>query len=109
MTAHPWMANSVPAIKEAMLRETGAPSIEALFELPFMELLFRAQQVHREPVTACVACQLAGCLGPCQPLRTSAGARLGNRPGQLRSSVADSPAHSLMAPLPALLWPPCRC
>jgi glycine dehydrogenase subunit 1 len=31
-TAHPWMANSVPAIKEAMLRETGAPSIEALFE-----------------------------------------------------------------------------
>jgi glycine dehydrogenase subunit 1 len=26
------MANSVPAIKEAMLRETGAPSIEALFE-----------------------------------------------------------------------------
>ena len=64
------------------------------------------QQVHREPVTACVACQLAGCLGPCQPLRTSAGARLGNRPGQLRSSVAHSPAHSLMAPLPALLWPP---
>ena len=31
-TAHPWMANSVPALKEAMLRETGAPSIEALFE-----------------------------------------------------------------------------
>ncbi|MGK7868851.1 aminomethyl-transferring glycine dehydrogenase subunit GcvPA [Falsiroseomonas sp. E2-1-a20] len=31
-TAHPWMANSVPAIKDAMLRETGAPSIEALFE-----------------------------------------------------------------------------
>ncbi|MGG5886354.1 aminomethyl-transferring glycine dehydrogenase subunit GcvPA [Falsiroseomonas sp. HC035] len=31
-TAHPWMANSVPAIKDAMLHETGAPSIEALFE-----------------------------------------------------------------------------
>jgi glycine dehydrogenase subunit 1 len=31
-TAHPWMANSVPAIKNAMLRETGATSIEALFE-----------------------------------------------------------------------------
>ncbi|WP_439596897.1 aminomethyl-transferring glycine dehydrogenase subunit GcvPA [Falsiroseomonas sp.] len=30
--AHPWMANSVPAIKAAMLREIGAPSIEALFE-----------------------------------------------------------------------------
>ncbi|MBU8538541.1 aminomethyl-transferring glycine dehydrogenase subunit GcvPA [Falsiroseomonas tokyonensis] len=30
--AHPWMANSVPAIKQAMLREIGAPSIEALFE-----------------------------------------------------------------------------
>jgi glycine dehydrogenase subunit 1 len=30
--AHPYMANSVPAIKAAMLKEIGAPSIEALFE-----------------------------------------------------------------------------
>jgi glycine dehydrogenase subunit 1 len=29
--SHPWMANSVPAIKEAMLRETGALGIETLF------------------------------------------------------------------------------
>ncbi len=30
--AHPWMANSVPAIKQAMLAEIGARSIEELFE-----------------------------------------------------------------------------
>lgn len=30
--AHPYMANSLPSLKEAMLREIGAPSIEALFE-----------------------------------------------------------------------------
>jgi glycine dehydrogenase subunit 1 len=30
--AHPWMANSVPEIMQAMLAEIGAPSIEALFE-----------------------------------------------------------------------------
>lgn len=32
MAAHPYMANSVPEIKAAMLKEIGAPSIEALFE-----------------------------------------------------------------------------
>lgn len=31
-TAHPWMANSVPEIKEAMLAEIGAASIAELFE-----------------------------------------------------------------------------
>ncbi len=31
-TAHPWMANSVPALKEAMLAEIGAGSIAELFE-----------------------------------------------------------------------------
>lgn len=31
-TAHPYMANSVPAIKEAMLRQIGAADIEELFE-----------------------------------------------------------------------------
>ncbi|MFO1150530.1 MAG: aminomethyl-transferring glycine dehydrogenase subunit GcvPA [Alsobacter sp.] len=31
-TAHPWMANSVPALKRAMLAEIGAESIEQLFE-----------------------------------------------------------------------------
>ena len=30
--AHPWMANSLADIKQAMLKEIGAPSIEALFE-----------------------------------------------------------------------------
>ena len=30
--AHPWMANSVPALKAAMLAEIGAGSIEELFE-----------------------------------------------------------------------------
>jgi glycine dehydrogenase subunit 1 len=30
-TAHPWMANSTPEAKEAMLRAIGAPSIESLF------------------------------------------------------------------------------
>jgi glycine dehydrogenase subunit 1 len=30
--AHPYMANSLPSIKAAMLKEIGAPSIEALFE-----------------------------------------------------------------------------
>ncbi len=30
--AHPYMPNSVPALKEEMLRAIGAPSIEALFE-----------------------------------------------------------------------------
>jgi glycine dehydrogenase subunit 1 len=30
--AHPWMANSLTDIKQAMLKEIGAPSIEALFE-----------------------------------------------------------------------------
>src|ERR1700754_4959297 len=31
-TGHPWMGNALPDLKAAMLRETGAPSIEALFE-----------------------------------------------------------------------------
>ena len=31
-SAHPWMANSVPEIKEAMLAEIGAASIAELFE-----------------------------------------------------------------------------
>jgi glycine dehydrogenase subunit 1 len=31
-TAHPWMANSVPALKQAMLDEIGARSIDELFE-----------------------------------------------------------------------------
>ena len=31
-TAHPWMANSIPAIKQAMLERIGACSIEELFE-----------------------------------------------------------------------------
>ncbi|HKF62579.1 MAG TPA: aminomethyl-transferring glycine dehydrogenase subunit GcvPA [Dongiaceae bacterium] len=31
-SAHPWMANSLADIKQAMLKEIGAPSIEALFE-----------------------------------------------------------------------------
>jgi glycine dehydrogenase subunit 1 len=31
-SAHPWMANSLADIKQAMLQEIGAPSIEALFE-----------------------------------------------------------------------------
>jgi len=30
--AHPWMANSLPDIRQAMLDEIGAPSIDALFE-----------------------------------------------------------------------------
>jgi glycine dehydrogenase subunit 1 len=30
--AHPWMANSVPALKAAMLAEVGAASVEELFE-----------------------------------------------------------------------------
>lgn len=49
--------NTVASIPVSAIRrpEAGVPSsrwsvaaIEALFELPFMELLFRAQQVHRE-------------------------------------------------------------
>ena len=31
-SAHPWMANSLSDIKQAMLREIGAGSIEELFE-----------------------------------------------------------------------------
>ena len=31
-TAHPWMANSLAEIKQAMLKEIGAASIEELFE-----------------------------------------------------------------------------
>ena len=31
-TGHPWMGNALPDLKASMLRETGAPSIEALFE-----------------------------------------------------------------------------
>jgi glycine dehydrogenase subunit 1 len=43
---HPWMANAVPAIKEAMLRETGAASIEALFaQIPANHRLQRPLQL----------------------------------------------------------------
>lgn len=49
--------NTVASIPVSVIRrpEAGVPAnrwsvgaVEALFELPFMELLFRAQQVHRE-------------------------------------------------------------
>lgn len=47
--AHPWMANSVPAIKQAMLAEIGARSIEELFEqIPAAHRLKRPLQLPRQ-------------------------------------------------------------
>jgi biotin synthase-like enzyme len=62
--------------------------IEALFELPFMELLFRAQQAHREHFDASEV-QLSTCCRsrPAAALKTAATAR--NRP---TSTPASRPA-----------------
>ncbi len=47
--AHPWMANSVPAIKQAMLAEIGAKSIEELFEqIPAAHRLKRPLQLPKQ-------------------------------------------------------------
>ncbi|MEZ5925269.1 MAG: aminomethyl-transferring glycine dehydrogenase subunit GcvPA [Hyphomicrobiaceae bacterium] len=47
--AHPWMANSVPAIKQAMLDEIGAKSIEELFEqIPVAHRLKRPLELPKQ-------------------------------------------------------------
>ena len=33
-TGHPWMGNALPDLKADMLKEIGAPSIDALFDEP---------------------------------------------------------------------------
>ena len=54
--AHPYMANSVPEIKAAMLQEIGAKSIEALFEqiqarCGRLDLLFNNAGISPRPTT----------------------------------------------------------
>lgn len=48
-SAHPWMANSLADIKQAMLKEIGAPSVEALFEqIPASHRLKRPLRLPRQ-------------------------------------------------------------